>query len=157
MLACSVLIGTMLAAVLELRDKRSSLRFLCNVLFSLLHLPDLCFYSGGTLSASLVSPQWTKTCYTFRTVSVHSLFVKSRRNQGFICGMMPGGLRRLVQVYRAINVKGHVTSLLPEKSRKETEDDPIWWTTRFLDQERHQSSFPLNQEQSSWPTSNKKT
>lgn len=57
MLACSVLIGTMLAAVLELRDELSSHRFLCNVLLFLLHLPDLCSYSDGTLSISFASPQ----------------------------------------------------------------------------------------------------
>lgn len=55
MLACSVLIGTMLAAVLELGDKRSSLStrldcFLFNAPSSFLRLSDLCSYSDRTLS-----------------------------------------------------------------------------------------------------------
>lgn len=50
MLACSVLIGTMLAAVLELRDKLSSQSQLS--LF-----PDLCSYSDGTLFLPLVPPE----------------------------------------------------------------------------------------------------
>ena len=54
MLACSVLIGTTLAAVLSSHSQLTVSSVMC--FSSLLHLPELCSYSGGTLFIPLVAP-----------------------------------------------------------------------------------------------------